>query len=249
MIGAYVIWGAMVLLNQPFFVALGLAVLTTGIFGAVSYRLIFQHLQYIEQQFLAFLVASIGLMMIMAQAVLLIFGTQSRGVKSVFTGVVKIGEVGISIEKLILIILALLLTFGLYFLLQETNIGRAMRAVAFRADVSALQGINPNITYMATMAVGCAIAGFAGGIMAPVYAIYPGMDNIILPILLVVMLGGMGSMLGAILGGLILGITLAFGHYFIGSGLAQIILFVVIGIIVYFRPGGLFGKAGEEIAL
>ena len=83
--------------------------------------------------------------------------------------------------------------------------------------------------------------------MAPVYVIYPEMGyNIILSVLLVIMLGGMGSMLGAVLGGLVLGITLVFGQYFLGSK-AQIFLFVVIGIILFFKPGGLLGKAEMEV--
>jgi branched-chain amino acid transport system permease protein len=97
------------------------------------------------------------------------------------------------------------------------------------------------------MGVGCALAGFGGGVMAPVYAIYPEMgNNIILSVLLVVMLGGMNSMLGAVFGGLILGITLVFGQYFFGS-MAQIFLFLVIGIIIFFRPGGVLGTTGLDI--
>ena len=81
--------------------------------------------------------------------------------------------------------------------------------------------------------------------MAPVYVVHPEMgQNVILSVLLVVMLGGRGSLFGAVLGGLVLGLTLSFGGYFIG-GLAQIILVLLIGIIIFFRPGGLIGKAGE----
>lgn len=249
MLGAYVLWGLMVLLKQPFFISLGLAVLTTAILGAISYKLIFQRIRYTERQFLAFVVAAIGLMMIMRQGSLIAFGTESKGMPSVFPGMVNVGGVGISVEKLVLIMLALVVTLGLNFLLQKTNIGRAMRAVSFRADVAALQGVNPTMTYLATMVVGCALAGFAGGIIAPVFAVSPEMGTIVLPVLLVVMLGGIGSMLGAVLGGLILGMALSFGYYFIGSGLAQIMLFVVIGIILFVRPGGLFGEAGAELGL
>jgi branched-chain amino acid transport system permease protein len=124
-----------------------------------------------------------------------------------------------------------------------------MRAVSFNPDVAALQGVNSNKIYLLSMAIGCALAGFAGGIMAPVFALYPGMGAITLLILLVVILGGIGSMLGAIIAGLILGITLSFGQYFIGSGLAQILFFVVIGFIMFFRPGGLLGQPMEEIPL
>ena len=246
MLGAYVVWATMVPLKFPFFISLCLAVLSTAILGLISYRLIFQ---YVQWQLLATIVAAIGLMMMLGQAALLAFGTSSRGVPSVFPGMVNVGGVTISIEKLVLIVLTLIVMVGLYFLLQKTNIGRGMRAVSFRADVAALQGVSPSLVYLAAMGIGCGLAGFAGGIMAPVYAVSPEMGNIILTVLLVVMLGGMGSMLGAILGGLVLGMTLSFGYYFIGGGLAQILLFIVIGIIVFFRPGGLLGQVGEELPL
>lgn len=249
MLGAYILWGLMVPLKFPFPVALCAAMLAPAILGGIIYLVIFRYIQYKEQQFLTNIVAAIGLMMLMSQAALLVFGTESRGMPSVFRGMVNVGGIRISVEKVVLIGLTLAVLIGLHFLLQKTRIGRAMRAVSFRADVAALQGVNSNMIYLATMAVGCALAGFAGGIMAPVFALSPTMGAITLLIILVVMLGGIGSMPGAILAGLILGITLSFGQYFIGGGLARILFFAVIGIILFFRPGGLLGQAGEEIPL
>ncbi len=249
MLGAYIVWYLMVPYQLPFYVALPVATIAPAILGGIIYRLIFQRIQYMERQFLTNIVAATGLMMLMAQAAFFIFGTESRGMPSVFTGMIRLGPLSISVEKLVLIILTLAVLISLHLFLQKTRIGRAMRAVSFNADVAALQGVNPNITYLATMMVGCALAGFAGGIMAPVFAISPTMGAVTLLVLLVVMLGGIGSMPGAILAGLILGITLSFGQYFIGSGLSQILFFVVIGIILFFRPGGLLGQPGEEIPL
>jgi branched-chain amino acid transport system permease protein len=249
MLGAFILWGFVVLFKVPFFISLCIATIIPGILGGIIYKLIFQRIQSMGRQFLNGIVAAIGLMLFIGQVALLAFGTSSRGVSSVFTGMLQIGSVGISIEKVVLILLALIVLGGLHFLLQKTNVGRAMRAVSFNPDVAALQGVNSNRIYLLSMAIGCALAGFAGGIMAPVFALYPGMGAITLLILLVVILGGIGSMLGAIIAGLILGITLSFGQYFIGSGLAQILFFAVIGFIMYFRPGGLLGQPMEEIPL
>lgn len=187
--------------------------------------------------------------MIIAQAALLAFGTEARGMPSIFPGIVNIGGITISVEKIVLVALTLAVLIGLNIFLQKTNSGRAMRAVSFNADVAALQGVSANMTCLATMAVGCGLAGFAGGLMAPVFALSPGMGAITIFVLFVVMLGGIGSMVGAILAGLILGMTLSFGQFFIGSGLSQILFFVVIFIILYFRPGGLLGKAEADIPI
>jgi branched-chain amino acid transport system permease protein len=249
MLGAYILWGLMVLFKVPFFISLCVATAVSGILGGITYRLIFQRILSMKRQFLNGIVAALGLLLLIGQAALLGFGTSSRGVGSVFTGILEAGGIRISVERLVLIILALAVLLGLHLFLQRTNIGRGMRAVSFNPDIAALQGVNASRIFLVTMVVGCALAGFAGGIMAPVFAVTPEMGTIVLVILLVVMLGGVGSMPGAILAGLILGLTLSFGQYFIGTGLVQILFFAVIGIIVFFRPGGLLGQPTEELPI
>lgn len=242
MIGAYIAWAGVVLLKLPFFVALFMAVLTTAIMGLLSYRLIFQYIQHAERQFLAVIVAAIGLMWILGQAGLLIFGTIPRGIPAVFRGSISIASFSIPVDKLVIILIASAVTIALFWVYERTNIGRAIRAVAFLPDAASLQGIDPQKVYLAIMGIGGALAGFAGGVIAPAYSVSPTMGtDIILSVLLIVMLGGMDSLLGAIPAGLVLGMTLSFGQYYIG-GQAQTLLFIVIGIIIFFRPGGLLGR-------
>ncbi len=245
MIGAYILFALVVLLKVPFFVALCVATIMPAILGGIIYRLIFHRIRLMDRQFLNGIVAAVGLMLLIGQAGLLAFGTSSRGVGTVFKGMLKLGGISVSFEKLVLILLGVAVLLGLHVILQKTNVGRAMRAVSFSPDIAALQGINSNAIYLLSMAIGCGLAGFSGGIMAPVFALYPEMGSITLLILLVVMLGGIGSMPGAILAGLILGVTLSFGQYFLGSGLAQILFFAVVGLILFFRPGGLLGEDAE----
>lgn len=242
MIGAYIVWAGVALWGLPFFVALCMAVLATAILGMLSYRLIFQYVQFAERQFLVVIVAAIGLMMLLGQAGLLLFGTIPRGVPPVFPGIISIYGISIPADKLMLVILAFVVTLALFWVYEKTNIGRAIRAVEFRPDAAALQGIDTKKVYLAVLGIGSALAGFAGGIMAPSYSVHPEMGyNIFLSILLIAMLGGMDSLLGTIPSGLVFGMTLSFGLYFFG-GQAQIILFAVIGIIIFFRPGGLLGR-------
>jgi branched-chain amino acid transport system permease protein len=245
MIGAYILFALVVLLKVPFFVALCVATIMPAILGGIIYRLVFHRIRLMDRQFLNGIVAAVGLMLLIGQAGLLAFGTSSRGVGTVFKGMLKLGGISVSFEKLVLILLGVAVLLGLHVILQKTNVGRAMRAVSFSPDIAALQGINSNAIYLLSMAIGCGLAGFSGGVMAPVFALYPEMGSITLLILLVVMLGGIGSMPGAILAGLILGVTLSFGQYFLGSGLAQILFFAVVGLILFFRPGGLLGEDAE----
>jgi branched-chain amino acid transport system permease protein len=246
MLGAYIVWGSLTFLKFPYFLGLLMAVVATTLLGLLCYQFIFRYIQY-RGSFLANIVAAIGLMMIMGQAGLLIFGTIGRSVPSIFPGILSIGNISIPVEKLVLVILTLFIAVAAFFVYEKLKIGRAMRAVSLNPEAATLQGVKTNRVYLVTLGFGCALAGFGGGVMAPVYVIYPEMgSNIILSVLLVIMLGGMNSMIGAVLGGLVLGITLVFGQYFLGS-MAQIFLFVVIGIIIFFRPGGLLGSTGLDI--
>jgi branched-chain amino acid transport system permease protein len=246
MLGAYIVWGSLTRWEIPYFLGLLLAIIATAILGMLCYQFIFRYVQY-RGGFLSNIVAAIGLMMIMGQAGLLIFGTIARSVPPVFPGIISVAGISIPVEKLVLVILTLIIAIAAFFVYEKMKVGRAMRAVSLNPEAATMQGVKPNLVYLATMGFGCALAGFGGGVMAPVYVIYPEMgSNIILSVLLVIMLGGMDSMLGAVLGGLVLGITLVFGQYFLGN-LAQIFLFVVIGIILFFRPGGLLGKAELEV--
>lgn len=242
MIGAYVVWAGVTILKLPFFVSLCMAVLTTAILGLLSYRLIFQYIQYVERQFLVVIVAAIGLMMLLGQAGLLLFGTIPRGIPPIFPGIITIYGISIPIDKLVLILLAVVVTLTLFLVYEKTSIGRAARAVAFLPEAAALMGIGTQQVYLAVLGIGSALAGFAGGIMAPSYSVHPEMGtNMFLPVMLIMMLGGMDSLLGTIPSGLIFGITLSFGQFFIG-GQVQIILYVVIGIIIFLKPNGLLGR-------
>ena len=230
-----------------YFVAVPIAVIATAILGGLSYVLVFRPLQFRADQFLTNIIASVGLMLILGQAALLLFGTEARGVPSVFSYVFDVAGVRIPLEKIVVIVMSVMVLLALHVILQKTRTGRAMRAISFRPDVAALQGVNADRIFLVTMVIGCALAGFAGAIMAPIFGVDPSMAENGFLVMLVVMLGGVGSMPGAILGGLVFGMTLSYGQYYIGSGESQILFFAVILAILLVRPGGILGKNIEDI--
>lgn len=247
MLGAFAVWYVEVPAGLSYFVAVPIAVIATAILGALSYLLVFRPLQFRKNQFLTNIIAGVGLMLILGQAALMMFGTEARGVPSVFSSVYNVGGVRISLEKVVVIVVSVIVLVALHLVLQKTRTGRAMRAVSFRADVATLQGVNADRMFLVSMIIGCALAGFAGAIMAPIFGVDLGMGENGFLVMLVVMLGGVGSMPGAILGGLVFGMTLSYGQYYIGSGESQILFFAVILIILLFKPGGILGKNIEEI--
>jgi branched-chain amino acid transport system permease protein len=249
MLGAYAFWFLATLLRWPYVFSLCGSILISAMLGGVVYLAIFRYTQRHEQRFLTNLTAALGLMMVMGQAAVLLLGTDAKSVPSAFPGRITILGAGISRDRVVIIVLGLLLTVAVGIFLRKTNIGRAMRAVAYKPDVAALQGVNPGKVYLATMVVGCGVAGFAGALIAPLFPVAQTMSSIIMIILLVVMFGGIGSMVGAIVAGLIFALGQSFGQSFIGTGLAQIVVFLIVGVIIYFRPGGLFGRPGADVGV
>ncbi|MBN1628802.1 MAG: branched-chain amino acid ABC transporter permease [Thermoleophilia bacterium] len=241
-IGAYTTWASIQHLKVPYVVALLVGLIVSGILGIICYIVVLHRLQRLEGGFLATLIASMGLLMLLNQGSIAVFGTEIRSIPSIFPGMLNLGGITISYAKVGLIILSIVVTILLFLMYEKTSIGRSMRAVSFMPEGAALQGINSTRVYIATIGVGTALAGFAGGAIAPVYSISPDMGaNVVWTVMLMMMLGGMDSLLGAVVGGVVIGQILSFGQYFIG-GAVQIIVLAVVGIVLYFKPTGLLGR-------
>jgi branched-chain amino acid transport system permease protein len=240
--GAYATWYVVNKFSLNYFVGLVVAIVATMVLGLASYMLIFRRMQRIEGRFLPTVTAALGISLILAQAVLVVFGTQPKAIPSVFKGAFDAGGVHVEVKKLALIGMGVIVTLVLFWIYEKTRVGRAMRAVALNPDVAALHGINPTRVYLLTMGIGCALAGLAGGLLAPAYNVRSDMGNtVIASVLLMTMLGGMDSLLGAVVGGLIVGQILSFGQYYTGQ-MSVVYLFLFIGLVVYFRPNGLLGR-------
>jgi len=248
-IGAYGTWYMVHYFSLPYFPALVIGVAISGIISMLSYILIFRRLMAAEGGgFLATLIGSMGLSLILTQGGLLFYGTIPRSIPVVFKGTIHPFGLNITNDKLALVVMGVLITLFLFWVYEKTRLGRSMRAVAYIKEAAALQGVNTTVINMLSLGIGCALAGFAGGILAPSYGINPNMgNNVLWTVMLMVMLGGMDSLPGAVLGGLIIGQILSFGQYFLGSTV-QIYMFLLIGIILFFRKNGLLGR-GVDVGI
>ncbi len=241
-IGAYSVWYAVDHIHLPYGISLFIALLIAGLLGILCYILIFNRLRSSEGGFLATLIASMGLNMVLNQGNLLAMGTLVRGIPQVFPGALNLFGIHIGFDKVVLILLSIAVTVALFWIYEKTKIGRAMRSVSFHTETASLQGVNVTVIYMLTLGIGTILAGFAGGILAPSYGLNPSMGaNILWTVMLLTMLGGMDSLLGSVVGGIIVGQVLSFGQFYIG-GIVQIFLFLAIGLVLYFKPAGLLGR-------
>lgn len=150
--------------------------------------------------------------------------------------------------KVIAFCSALVLVFAIFAFLKNTDIGRAIRATSENRDTAQLLGIDHNRMYITAFAMGTAIAGIAGCLLIPMYSIYPRVGQTFSVITFaVVVLGGLGNTKGAFVSGLLIGIIETLTATYINSNVSQIVVFLVLIVVMLFRPNGLFNRAGTKL--
>ena len=251
-LGAYIMFLFFQALKLNFALSLVLAGLALALVGALSYLGVFAVLNRrfavsttFSYRLLLSAMASVGLMMMLQQGTLLCFGTQELGILSPFSQIIDVLDVRISLSRIVIIFLSVAICLMLYLLMYRTPFGRLLRAVSYDPEAVTLQGVNTFWIFVLCFALGSGLAGLAGGIIAPLFSITPSMgQNIIFITFLVLLVGGIGSYRGTIAGGLLIGLLLSFGFQFLG-GVAELFVFMLVIIILIFRPGGLLGEATE----
>jgi branched-chain amino acid transport system permease protein len=241
MFGAFMAYLGFTVWGLPYLLALVAAIVVVGLSGLVAERLVFRHLR--GKTLNAFIV-SLGLLWVMQAMAQLAFGIQDKSVRSAFSGIVRVAGVIISVERLAVSVAAVMLIVGLYVFLEFTRTGRAMRATAQDADGAALQGVNIELVSALGFALGCALAGASGALLAPVFSVSTTMGALpVVKAFIIIIVGGMGSLPGAVLGGIILGAVEGVGTLFFGSAAVNMLGFLMVIAILLLRPRGLFGGA------
>lgn len=174
---------------------------------------------------------------------LLIWGPRIKQLDKFVDGNVRVAGTAISGHELIIILLAPLLMAGLWAFLRFTWHGKAIRAVAQNRDFAELTGINVKAMYAITFAIAAALASLAGVMLGAIRFITPGLGaEPLVKAMIVVILGGLGSIPGTVLGAYLVGFGEAFSTYFLGAYWTQAALFVVFITILIVRPTGLLGR-------
>lgn len=248
MIGSFVGFFSITVLEIGLFPALILSMTVCAIFGVLIERIAYKPLRNATR--IAALITAIGVSLFIENGFIYLRGAQPVAYPGDVLPVKNIELFGISISSQSLSILgiSIVLMILLQFIVHKTKIGKAMRAVSLDYDAAKLMGINVNNTISATFAIGSALAGAAGVIFGlyyikidPLMGIIPGLKAFIAAVL-----GGIGIIPGAMVGGLLLGVieslVSAAGFSLWRDGAA----FIVLILILIFRPSGLFGKNTKE---
>ena len=155
-----------------------------------------------------------------------------------------LGDVFVAAPGLVAGIVSILLTFGLMWLLNSTDLGRSIRAVSQDRVAASSVGIDVNKTYMLAWAIGLSLLGFAGPLLATIYSFYPLAGNFYLMIgFMCVVMGGWGNVIGALVGGLVMGVALELGNLYLPGSSGPILPFLVFIIVLLLKPEGLFGES------
>lgn len=230
-----------------------LSMLSCAVLGIVLERLAYKPLR--ERPRLTVLITAIGVSLLLEYAGQLVFGAAPRGFPSLITSASISGIEGLhasNIQVIVLVVTALLL-WGLHLVVMRTRLGLAMRALSLNPTAARLMGVNTNVVISFTFGLGSALAA-AGAIfyaslyqaIDPFMGVLPGMKAFVAAVL-----GGIGSLPGAMVGGLILGVveTLVVGYsqlLGIPPGYRDAVAFVILILILLFKPSGLFGKTMRE---
>ena len=196
---------------------------------------------------LAPLITAIGVSFILQALAMQFWGREHFPFPDVFPAdrINLFGNVGITMREIIIMIVSVIMMGGLFVLVNHTKLGRAMRATSENVNVTALMGVNPNRVISATFMIGAALAAVAGILFASNYGgkvhfymgFIPGMKAFIAAVL-----GGIGNIPGALVGGLALGLVEAMGAGYISAEYEDVFAFVVLVVVLIFRPSGLLGQ-------
>jgi len=241
--GAYMVFYTSMILGGNFFLALIVAVALGVVLGGIIEWVLLRPLRG----------ASIDTtMLVMIGAWIALQNTEQL----IWTGIAKsinhpfpqeplvLGPVSVSWIRVFVFVMATMLIVGSHFLIHKTNLGKAMRATFQDRETAALMGVNIGAIHTITFAFGSGLAAAAGALLGPVFVVYPTMGDLgALKAFAVVILGGLGNFAGATFGGLILGIVEEMGAGYISSGYRDAMGFLIIIIVLLFKPTGLFARA------
>jgi len=188
---------------------------------------------------------TIGLGLIMSNTMMLAFTSDYRILTTSYSSA-SFDVAGLSVSQPLLysFVITAVITGALFWFLQRTDTGQAIRATAQDREAAQLMGINVGWTSVLAFGIGSALAGAAGALIAPTYYIFPQVGGAFtLKAFVIVVLGGMGSIVGATLGGLIIGVTESLAAIYVASGLKELVVYVLFLALLLFRPSGLLGKS------
>jgi branched-chain amino acid transport system permease protein len=249
MFGAYFAFLCVTTFGLPFWVALPISMLLCATMGMLIDFIAYRPLRNAPR--LSALITAIGISLVLQNLARMIWGAEWRVFPSATiptflteNSIPLPGGAQLLFRDMFILVLAVILMVGLNLIIYLTKIGKAMRACAQDKVAAHLMGINTNWVILVTFAIGSALGAVAGvmvgvrEVIEPTMGYYKGVAAFAAAVL-----GGIGNITGAMLGGLLLGIAETLGAGYISSGYRLAIAYIIMILVIIFRPSGLLGKS------
>jgi branched-chain amino acid transport system permease protein len=247
MLGAVTAWWVSTLITgHPaigFLAALVVSPLFVGAIALVAERLVLRRLDYNPE---STIVATIGMLYIIQQAVLSLYGPEARPVEPPFSHRILLPWFGYSGYKLSIIVASVLVMLAAWFVLTRTRIGLVMRATQYDRETAQAFGIPVDRVYAGVFALGAMLAAIAAVLIVPISQAHylMGLDPLLLSFI-VVIIGGLGSLSGTVVAAVLIGLSDGIISVFFSPTLAKMIATLLVALVLVFRPQGLFGTAAR----
>jgi branched-chain amino acid transport system permease protein len=243
MLGAYA--GVFFLaLTGNFWLALLAVPLAVGALGMLCERFLIRPLYGRGIDYPLVLTFGLGLMLL--ESVRMIAGTEGVPFSTppALAGAVDLGFFFFPKYRLFLIGVTALLLIALWLFLEKTTYGLIIRAGARDPEIVEVLGVDISRVWLIVFGIGIGIAGLAGLLAAPTRGVFPEMGiDVLVEAFVITVVGGMGSLIGAVVAGVLVGVTFSFTAFYFPE-MAQISMFILMGVVLILRPRGLFGRAG-----
>lgn len=247
MIGAFAGFYTATSLKLPLIPTLLVAMAISALAGIIIEKIAYKPLR--KSPRITLLITAIGVSLFLENGMKILVGPDPKAFPDLLNaGAISIGSIHIDAKTILMLIVSGLLVLLLQFIVYKTKVGKAMRAASFDIEAASLMGINVDNTISFTFAIGSALAGIAGVLIAisypsitPYMGVMPGLKAFVAAVL-----GGIGSIPGALVGGIAIGILETLSKAYISTSFSDAIVFAILIIILLIKPAGLLGKKTNE---
>ncbi|MBR1420690.1 MAG: branched-chain amino acid ABC transporter permease [Selenomonadaceae bacterium] len=247
MVGAYVAFFAITVMNLSIFPALVISMVITAILGMIVEKLAYKPLRHAPR--ISILITAIGVSFFLEYSMMYFVSPTPRTFPQVIPNIAfDIGGFIINGQQLMIFGITIVLMAILTYIVQKTKLGKAMRATSFDTETAQLMGIDSDRIISMTFCIGSALAAAAGVLVGiyynaidPLMGIMPGLKAFVAAVL-----GGIGILPGAVIGGIILGVIEALVSGFLSSTFRDAAAFGILILVLLIKPSGLLGKNTRE---
>ena len=240
-VGAYMGWLFVTEFHMPYFPAIAAVMVASALVGMVVERVAYRPL--IKSPPFTVILATLAVGLIIKNAIRLVWQDTPRTISGVLSSTpIEFGGVLITPERLAIIVTVAVVVTALMLFFRFTKLGKAMRATAQSQEAASLMGISVSGIFSKTWALGSALGGIAGVLIAPLIGINTELGGVLIPGFVAAIVGGFTSIPGAIVGGIMVGVFENFAGVFVSSSFKRVVSFVILIAVLMIRPSGLFGK-------